>query len=897
MTQVVSKAVGIDLGTTNSAVGIMDPTDTEIIIHRDEVSRARTTPSCVWRDPATGELVVGRKAFNRIGSEPEPIQSIKRLMGSATTVDLAGREMTPEEVSAAILAELKRQIEQDVARLATEDTSWLVDRAIVTVPAYFDQPMIDATRKAGEMAGLEVLDLLHEPTAAACHHCWRTKTRNGTFLVYDLGGGTFDVSVVRATAGVYEVLGISGNNRLGGDDIDRALAGRLQEMLVRMGWALELDPANDPADRLRLNQLALLAEGVKKGLSTSTEYPLRDPGRITDKLGNPVSIDTMFDRSDLEEVARPFIERTIPYCHEALARTERKDRAKLELADIDQVILAGGSTHMPLVREIVAAELCAGTRSKEPVYEQVDTVVALGAAVRAAVIGGQDVYDADRTVRVSFRGASATGATRTHIGGTVTALAPGRDLTGGRVRLIGPDDYEDEADIEKSGTFRFTGVQLEPGIESQFAFEILDADDDVIATVGRSITQDDISEARLPRPSSLAITTKPLLLEVSKAGKVHRKQLVPAMEELPTSAEYSFSHPGDTEAVLFPLYQHSKKIQVITVPVPLTTPRGTPIRFDLHVDRHSFITVRGSVGEHAFEAAVELPPEREMPTREEVERLDRRLAEAAEFLPAGERQNFQIKQRMARESLEKAMRDGDRAQAVHEFEQLEGLEADAAKFRTVLEPPKAEFDQLVAECFELNSYLMRDAAELSRPYDGQEMAKSIETQRDQGENAHRNADQRAYGEVIRQLLGYQQHMVAIYRQAHPQPQQSDAERAMGVLKRCRQQAEKVRQLADAAGRADLRAQVVEIMGKLDELQGRLDRDPRGVLDRLPGLQQRLSQLHNILMNAPVRDTGPGPGTGSGAGGGQGQSPDGTSSGGNQPPHGGDESRGKIADEW
>ena len=118
--------------------------------------------------------------------------------------------MTPEHVSASILGEMRHQIEEDVEGLATDTTTWIVDRAVITVPAYFDQPQIDATRKAGEMAGLHVLDLLHEPTAAACYHCWRTQTQDGLFLVYDFGGGTFDVTVLRCTAGAFEVLGISG---------------------------------------------------------------------------------------------------------------------------------------------------------------------------------------------------------------------------------------------------------------------------------------------------------------------------------------------------------------------------------------------------------------------------------------------------------------------------------------------------------------------------------------------------------------------------------------------------------------------------------------------------------------------------------------------------------------
>ncbi|WP_067489633.1 Hsp70 family protein [Actinomadura hibisca] len=847
MTQIVSKAVGIDLGTTNSAVAVMDPADTEIILHRDRVSKSPTTPSCVWRDPASGDLVVGRKALIRVGNPPEPVRSVKRLMGGTSTVDLSGAPMRPEEVSAAILGEMRRQIEEDVAGLATPDTTWAVDRAIVTVPAYFDQPQIDATRRAAEMAGIQVLDLLHEPTAAACYHCWQTKTRDGVFLVYDLGGGTFDVSVVRATSGVYEVLGISGNNRLGGDDIDIALARRLQEILVHEGWALELDPANDPEDALRFSQLRMLAEGVKKGLSQSTEYVLRDTGRLRDKLGNQVIIEAMFERSDLDEVARPLVERTIPYCHEALERAGRK--AGITLADVDQVILAGGSTHMPLVRETVAAELCAGARCEEPLYDKVDTIVALGAAIRAAVVGGVTIQDAGGAVRVSFRGASATGSTRTHIGGTVESLT-GADLTGGRVRLVTPDGDEDEADIGKSGAFAFTRVPLEPGGESHFSFEILDADDELVATVGRPITHSDDAERRLPGPSNTAISTKAVLLEVSRGGKAFRRELVPALQELPTTAEFSFSHPGDTETVLFPLYQQSKQIQVIKVPVPGTTPRGTPIRFDLHMDRHSFITVRGSVGDHAFEAAVELPPERELPSAAEVAELDRKLEESAGFLPPGERATFDIKRRMARKALSEALAAGDREQAVHEFEELEELLGRTDASAGALEPPKPEFDSLVADCLELNAWLGDNSADLGRPYDATEMGRAIEAQRVQGEKAHRAADQRSYGEAIRQLQGYLEHMVGLYRRAMPPSEQSDTQRAAASVGVGLREAAEVARLASGVGRADLRAEAERIAARFQELGTRLEHDPRGVSDKAAGLHHRLAQIKNILIGKP-----------------------------------------------
>ncbi|MGH3244451.1 MAG: Hsp70 family protein, partial [Spirillospora sp.] len=386
MTQLVSKAVGIDLGTTNSAVAVMDPTDSDLVIHRDPRSKSRTTPSCVWRRTPDGELVVGRRALMQVGRHPEPIRSVKRSMGRSAPVTLAGAPMSPEEVSAAILAEMKGQIEQDVSAFDSPEARWLVDRAIVTVPAYFDQPQIDATRRAAELAGLECLELLHEPTAAASYHCWRTGAEDGTFLVYDLGGGTFDVSVVRCTARVYEVLGISGNNRLGGDDIDEAFARHLLEMLRDQDAALDLDPKSDPEDGLRFALLRSMAEAAKIGLSSDHEYQWRDGGRLVDKAGDPVLIDAVIERAELDEVVKPLVKRTLGYCHQALARAE--ETAGVTLADVDEIILAGGSTHIPLVREMVRAELCSQAKCDEPAYKEVDTVVALGAAVRAAVVGG-----------------------------------------------------------------------------------------------------------------------------------------------------------------------------------------------------------------------------------------------------------------------------------------------------------------------------------------------------------------------------------------------------------------------------------------------------------------------------------------------------------------------------
>ncbi len=232
----VSIAVGIDLGTTNSVVAVMDPTGRDIVVHKDPITNRETTPICVWKSPKDGQIHVGRKALARIGTIPQPIRSIKQLMGRSTKVLLTNEEVAPERVSAYVLAEMKRQIEEDVARFGTDSTEWVVDRATITVPVYFTHPQIDATRKAAEIAGFQAPDLLHEPTAAALYYCWRTGMQKGIFMVYDFGGSTFNVSIVRSTAGSFETLANSGNNRLGGRDIDRVIAGDLLERLLYQGY-------------------------------------------------------------------------------------------------------------------------------------------------------------------------------------------------------------------------------------------------------------------------------------------------------------------------------------------------------------------------------------------------------------------------------------------------------------------------------------------------------------------------------------------------------------------------------------------------------------------------------------------------------------------------------------
>ncbi|MDT0447079.1 Hsp70 family protein [Streptomyces johnsoniae] len=843
MTQWVSKAVGIDLGTTNSAVAVMNPSDTDTVIHQD-ATRARTTPSCVWRNPRNGELVVGRKAYARIGSEPEPVTSVKRLMGTGRTVALGGEQVTPPQVSAEILREMKRQIEQDVSGFDSAGTRWLVDRAIVTVPAYFDQPQVEATREAAELAGLGVVDLLHEPTAAASHYCWKAGIRDGTFLVYDLGGGTFDVSVVRCTAGDFRVLGISGNTMLGGDDIDGALAHHLLGLLRADGWQLDLDISGDPEDALRFRRLKSLAEAAKKALTDRTEYMLRDSGTVLDQAGDPVVVDTLVERADLEEAARPFVERTFQYCEEALDRAGKE--AGITLADVDRVILAGGSTHLPLVRQLVTERLCAHSRGAEPVYERVDTVVALGAAVRAAAVGGLELHDEERTVRVALRGTAVTTAERATVAGTAQALAPGIDLSGGYVQLTAEDGYEDSADLTPGGGFSFLRVPVTPGAQTLLGIEVFDAAGEPRAQVARAVTHDR-EAGPLGSPVTSAICAKPILLEVSRSGRRHRRELIPAMRPLPLKAHFTFSHPGDTGTVEFRLFQQSRQIKVITAEVPSSTPAGTTIHVDVEMDAGLLITVRGTIGEHPFDGAVEVPPERELPDAEQVAALHRGFEEAVAYLPTGERTVSNAKMAKAKQGYDSAVAEGDTARAVHEFGQMEELVSSVGRPEADLEPPKHDFDRLIAQCEDANRYLVTRAADLEVPHDAVEMGRAIDVQRGQGERAFAAGDQRSYGEAVSQLHGYLEHLRALTTKVFTKDAPlSDLERAAGLLSFVLERVTELRGLVAAVGTEEHRQTVEDVARRAGALEPVLGQDPARVQQEAAREVRRLEQLETIL---------------------------------------------------
>ncbi|WP_254273844.1 molecular chaperone DnaK [Haloarcula marina] len=358
-----NKILGIDLGTTNSAFAVMEGGDPEIIVNAEG---ERTTPSVVAFDD--GERLVGKPAKNQAVKNPdETVQSIKRHMGEDDySVELDGEEYTPEQVSAMILQKIKRDAEE---YLGDE-----IEKAVITVPAYFNDRQRQATKDAGEIAGFEVERIVNEPTAAAMAYGLDDES-DQTVLVYDLGGGTFDVSILDLGGGVYEVVATNGDNDLGGDDWDHAIIDYLaDEFESEHGIDLR-------DDRQALQRLTEAAEEAKVELSSRKETRINLPFIATTDDG-PLDLEQKLTRATFESLTEDLIDRTVGPTEQALAD------AGYDEGDIDEVILVGGSTRMPQVQEKV--EEMTGQAPKKNVNP--DEAVALGAAIQGGVLSG-DVDD------------------------------------------------------------------------------------------------------------------------------------------------------------------------------------------------------------------------------------------------------------------------------------------------------------------------------------------------------------------------------------------------------------------------------------------------------------------------------------------------------------------------
>ena len=358
----MSKIIGIDLGTTNSCVSVFEGGEAKVIANPEG---ERTTPSVVAFK--NGEIIVGGAAKRQVVTNPNTVSSIKRKMGTSEKVEIEGKKYTPEEISAMILGDLKKTAESYLGEKVT--------KAVITVPAYFNDAERQATKNAGKIAGLEVERIINEPTAAALAYGLDKQENLHTVLVYDLGGGTFDVSILELGDGVFEVKSTSGNNRLGGDDFDNRIVNYLVETFKKEN-GVDLTK-----DKMAMQRLKDAAEKAKKDLSGVTTTQISLPF-ISQGSDGPLHLELSLTRAKFEELIHDLVDSTLEPVRKALSD------AKLTKKDINKVILVGGSTRIPCVQELIKKEL--GMEPSKGVNP--DEVVAMGAAIQGGVLTG-DVND------------------------------------------------------------------------------------------------------------------------------------------------------------------------------------------------------------------------------------------------------------------------------------------------------------------------------------------------------------------------------------------------------------------------------------------------------------------------------------------------------------------------
>ncbi len=620
----LDRAVGIDLGTTNSEIAWLPPSERELVIFADRFGR-RTVPSAVAWDEKTSAYLVGHAARSKRGSASSPIESIKRKMGQKATVTVGPHELTPEQISSKILVELRERMKETLAQKPLKAGAAVIEtpvaRAVITVPAYFDAPQVEATRKAGELAGLEVIGILQEPTAAAIYHTWKGRLGDGNFLVYDLGGGTFDVSILRCVGGEYQVLAIDGDNYLGGDDFDRRFADHLRKELVAKGYSLELDVKDSADDRALFARLIHLAQEIKESLSTTEVVHVSKSDFMKDKAGESVSYDGDVGRADYEKVVGELVETTLACCERAIARA--REVASVGLDEIEHVILVGGSTRVPLVVRSVTERLCKA--GSEPLRDDVDTCVALGAAIHAAHLGGTLLGDANVRVRV-----------------TTPLVAQGTKLRLGLIVEQAPANaarlaiWEGETALAESALtkepMRFD-LPLGEAAETNATLALQSSVGVALAELPLSFHRGDLR----PRPTSLSrasVVAKDIALEVVRGGKRERKVLLARGMGLPAQVTQLFFTADQTGAVVLRILQNRLPIKTLVIDVPRELPVGSPVEVILRCDESMRLEAQATVGAQQIQAHIE-PPQTPAGGTQDVESLLEQAEKAKRSLWGG----------------------------------------------------------------------------------------------------------------------------------------------------------------------------------------------------------------------------------------------------------------------
>lgn len=710
----ISKAVGIDLGTTNSVIAMIGRDNEEIICRTDRSGR-RTFPSVVAYDRRSDSLQSGAPAFAKRGTAADPIVSIKSHMGDSEFRASTGPiTLSPVEVSAVILREMKTQMQNYLDANGYDDH--VVDRAVITVPAYFASNAREATTKAAEEAGLKVEFTLQEPTAAVLFYTQRHGIEDGIFLVYDLGGGTFDVSVVKVEGGDVVVLAMAGNNYLGGDNFDEALARFLLTDLqndTEMGYNLDdFDANEDEEDRRRFIRLLLVAESIKKSLSHKLDHYEEFSNIFTDKDGASVNLAMEISRDTFEDLIRPTLTNTLDEVQKALDQAETDYHVTLDM--IDAVLLVGGSTHIPLVSEIIVQSftdpnLPHHTKQAAPLRYEPDMAVGYGAAVAAAGVGTTTLGEAAAAILSGEAGADQDDDFLV----VTTTFSPGAGYAGqsvvkGTLRVLqgslpGPatalvtraaGGFQQTYPINEDGSFVMSGLVAESDPEP-YACEI------TCEGVGVETTTFDAAIRNVPE-ASVALSRSYYIETMAVDGSTSFVQLMRQGETLPITRDFEFAtNPDNAYFAELKFFEENDFLKKITVVFDEPVPPRTPVRLSLSCNLQSRFSARAEVAGIVVDTQFEPSPAPPLPTAEQVSKAasDAR-ARAQQIQAAGDRIVTTRRVDRVTTELEEAVAAHDAGKARDKLNELTQLTKNVAPVE--LDPSREEFEALRRRCEEAN---------------------------------------------------------------------------------------------------------------------------------------------------------------------------------------------------
>ena len=556
---IIHKTFGLDLGTTNSTPSVF----INGASFCPEDGKLKTIPSLVAKKG--DKFIVGVAPKNN--PHIEKIRSIKRMMGKEEPAVLNGQNYSPEEISAEIVRYCAEMLNKQVEKAENV----IYDRIVITVPAYFSIAQKDATRKAGELAGLEVLMLLEEPTAAAINYTVKNNINSGVFMVYDLGGGTFDVSIIEKIENIPVVLATAGNNFLGGDNFDNLLARYFIDVLNNdLGYDIDLD-LTKKEDLHKYNALLLAAENVKKNLSQNDTYTISYYDVFKDNSGVDLIIED-FSRAKFEELIRDkIVIDSFNECQKALDAFVASGR---QLSDITGVLMVGGSSHIPYVRNAVKEKFVDSGMIKELIIADPDLAVGYGAGIVAAT-QPMKIEDAENRIVVEINAPYMFDGTMNVSG----------KLIKGKVDTVGliSNGKEIQATIQSDGTFSADIDGAYEKLEYKFYFG-----DNTVANITESVENNNLIA---PTP----VQNETIRIEIVDLERQETEDypLVNKGEALPCSASHNFKiNEYSREQIILPVKEGYREIYSLIIDVPENTPLGSRVTVNTEIDVLGKVTLK-----------------------------------------------------------------------------------------------------------------------------------------------------------------------------------------------------------------------------------------------------------------------------------------------------------------